>query len=384
MSAEFQPAGTIFQRFLLPGFVFKGVVIGGGYATGRELVEFFFDSGPVGALYGILLAMLIWSVVCAASFAFAHAVRAYDYQAFFGELLGPFWILFELSYLALIVLIIAVIAAAAGTTGAMLLGLPAWTGAGLLMVAIVAVCTFGSMGVERMFRVSSLVLYAIYALFVVLALTQFGDRAVDHLAGSHPGEGWSTGGLFYASYNVVGVIAVLPFLVHQRGRRDAIISGLLAGPLAMLPGLLFFLSMVAFYPAIGDEALPSNFLLAEIGIGWFTALFNIMLFVALLETGVGGVNAITDRVADAFQARRGAAFPRSGFLALSALIVFGSGVVAAQVGLIDLIAKGYGAFAYVMLAIFIIPLLTVGIWRLFTQRTAASPPADTVNSPGVI
>ena len=30
-----------FRRYLLPGFVFEAAVIGGGYATGRELVEFF-------------------------------------------------------------------------------------------------------------------------------------------------------------------------------------------------------------------------------------------------------------------------------------------------------------------------------------------------------
>lgn len=366
MNDQLRRPGNWFQRFLLPGFVFKGVVIGGGYATGRELVEFFFGSGPVGALYGILFAMLIWSVVCAASFSFAHAVRAYDYREFFRELLGPFWVLFELSYLALMILIIAVIAAAAGATGAMLLDWPGWVGAGLLMSAIVAVCTFGSAGVERMFRFSSLFLYGVYALYLVLALSRFGDRTAANLADGVPVDGWAAGGLFYASYNVIGVIAVLPFLVHQCSRRDAIISGLLAGPLAMLPGFLFFLSMIAFYPAIGDEALPSNFLLAQMGFAWFTALFNLMLFVALLETGVGGVNAITDRVADAYQARYKAEFPQLGFLALSAAIVFGSGVVATQVGLIDLIAKGYGAFAYVMLAIFIVPLLTFGIWRLWT------------------
>ena len=37
---------TRFQRFLLPAFAFKAVVIGGGYATGRELAEFFLPSGP--------------------------------------------------------------------------------------------------------------------------------------------------------------------------------------------------------------------------------------------------------------------------------------------------------------------------------------------------
>lgn len=381
MSGDVRQQGSWFQRILLPGLVFKGVVIGGGYATGRELVEFFFASGPVGALYGILLAMLVWSIVCAASFAFAQAVRGYDYRSFFRHLLGPFWIAFELAYLALIVLIIAVIAAAAGTTGATLLGWPGWVGTGLLMAAIVGVCTFGSEGVERMFRFSSLILYAIYALFVILALSQFGDRTAANLAGGAADGSWASGGLLYASYNVVGVVAVLPFLVHQRSRRDAVVSGLLAGPLAMLPGLLFFLSMIAFYPAIGEEALPSNFLLARIGLGWFTLLFNLMLFVALLETGAGGVNAITDRVADAYRARRHAPFPRFGFLALSTSIVFGSGVVATQVGLIPLIAQGYGAFAYVMLAIFIVPLLTIGMWRLSRHPGAPAEPAAVHSNP---
>ena len=368
MSEAGDQRGTWFQRILLPGFVFKGVVIGGGYATGRELVEFFFASGPLGALLGILLAMLIWSVVCAASFAFAHAMRAYDYHDFFRRLLGPLWIVFELSYVALIVLIIAVIAAAAGSTGAMVAGWPDWAGTALLMGAIVSVCTFGSSGVERMFRVSSLIVYGVYILFVILALSQFGDRAAANLQSGSVADGWAAGGLLYASYNVVGVIAVLPFLIHQRSRRDAIAAGLIAGPLAMLPGLLFFFAMIAFYPAIGEATLPSNFLLGQIGLGWFALLFNLMLFTALLETGVGGVNAITDRVADAWQARRGSGLPRIGFFALSFVIVFGSGVVATKVGLIDLIAKGYGAFAYVMLAVFIVPLLTVGMWKLWRDR----------------
>ena len=49
---------STFQRIWLPGFLFQSVIIGGGYATGRELVEFFLSSGP---LYG-LLGMLVTSV----------------------------------------------------------------------------------------------------------------------------------------------------------------------------------------------------------------------------------------------------------------------------------------------------------------------------------
>ena len=72
-----------FQRYLLPGLAFKAVVIGGGYATGRELAEFFLPSGPRGGVMGMLLAMLVWSAVCALTFMLAQATHAFDYRSFF-------------------------------------------------------------------------------------------------------------------------------------------------------------------------------------------------------------------------------------------------------------------------------------------------------------
>jgi uncharacterized membrane protein YkvI len=61
-----------FQRYLLPGFAFKAVVIGGGYATGRELAEFFVPAGPRGGLLAMALAMLLFSLVCVVTFLFAR------------------------------------------------------------------------------------------------------------------------------------------------------------------------------------------------------------------------------------------------------------------------------------------------------------------------
>ena len=34
-----------FRVYLLPGFVFQSIIIGGGYGTGRELVEWFMSQG---------------------------------------------------------------------------------------------------------------------------------------------------------------------------------------------------------------------------------------------------------------------------------------------------------------------------------------------------
>ena len=65
MGVAMTPASSRFQRLVLPGLAFKAAVIGGGYATGRELAEYFIPSGPQGGVLAILVAMLSWSVVCA-------------------------------------------------------------------------------------------------------------------------------------------------------------------------------------------------------------------------------------------------------------------------------------------------------------------------------
>ena len=360
-----------FQRFLLPGLVFKGVVIGGGYATGRELAEFFLGSGPFGGLMGILLAMIVWSVVCAATFLFSYRFAVYDYRNFFKALLGPGWVVFEIAYLALLVLILAVVAAAAGTIGAEVFGLPQIAGTLFLVVAIAATASFGNAGIEHVFKYASTFIYVTYAIFLVLALSTFGDRIMPALALDVPTTGWVTGGLTYASYNVIGAIAVLSFVTNFTRPRDAVIAGVVAGPLAMIPAIAFFLCMIAFYPEIGSVALPSDFLLTRMNAPWLQIVFQLMIFCALLETGVGIVNTLNERISGVVAAR-GGSFSPVARLAVSFAVLVGCGFVAARVGLIDLIASGYGAFGYIMLAVFVLPLLTLGVARIVQGRPQAA------------
>jgi uncharacterized membrane protein YkvI len=82
----------------------------------------------------------------------------------------------------------------------------------------------------------------------------------------------------YAGYNIIGAVVILPVARHFTSRRDAAVAGLLAGPLAMIPAMLFFVCMVAWYPQIGAEALPSEFLLQRIGWPLFHLVFQTMIF----------------------------------------------------------------------------------------------------------
>lgn len=380
MSGAAATRATWFQRFLLPGFAFKAVVIGGGYATGRELAEFFLGSGPQAGLMGMTLAMLVWSAICAGTFTLAHAIAAYDYRSFFKTLLGRFWWLFEIAYLLFVVLILAVFGAAAGEIGRALFGWPLIAGSVALAVSIVAVVTFGNHAVEGLFKYVSILLYAVYALFIVLALTTFGDRIGAALARPAPGAGlmdggWAIGGLTYASYNVVGAVVILPMMRHLTSRRDAVVAGLVAGPLAMVPALLFFLAMIAFYPGIEAETLPSDFILRQLNAPWFHFLFQAMIFAALLESSVGSVHAINERIDGVLRERRGAGLSHGARAAVAATILIGCVFVADRIGLVALIGSGYRFLAYVILAVYVVPLLLWWMVTLVRGAPRAAPAA---------
>ncbi|MFL6603475.1 MAG: hypothetical protein ACJ8R9_19400 [Steroidobacteraceae bacterium] len=362
------PPSSVFQRLILPGFALKAVVIGGGYATGRELATFFLPSGPWGGLYGMLLSMLIWSVVCALTFVFALQTRSLDYRTFFRHLLGRLWPVFEVSFALAMVVILAVYAAAAGAIGEALLGWPPFAGSLLLVVGIVVISAFGNEGVERLFKYVTYFLYSTYALFVLLSLTHFGGRIVAAFDTQAATTGWATGGLMYAGYNIFGAVVILPVVRHMTGQRDALIAGLLAGPMAMLPAILFFMCMMAYYPQITAAPLPSDYLLERLNIPVFRALFQIMIFTAVLESATGGIHAVNERVAHAYQETRGRVLPTPARLAVTCVVLVVAVFVATRFGLVALIASGYSWLAVGILTTYVLPLITLGLWRILRRN----------------
>jgi uncharacterized membrane protein YkvI len=353
---------SAFRRYLLPGLVFQSVVIAGGYGTGRELVEFFLSEGPLGGLLAIGVSTLVFSAVCMATFEFARLHRAFDYRHFFQQLLGPAWVLFEGFYLILMVIVLAVIAAAAGTIADETFGLPYALGVAVIMAAVGALVLGGSPLVERFLAGWSFVLYGLYVIFFLWCFRDFGDAIVRALPSEPAGSGWAWAGVRYAGYNLAVIPAVLITLRNHERRRDTLVAGALAGPIAIMPGLLFFLCMVGQYPAISSQAIPANYLLELLGSRTFQVAFQVVLFGTLIETGTGLLHAVNERIAGFVrdQRRQMPLWLRpavaTGFLAL--------GTALSRVGLIGLIAQGYGTLTLAIIAVYVIPVLTVGIWKM--------------------
>ncbi len=361
--------GTFFQRYLLPAFALKGVIIGGGYATGRELVEYFLSLGPLGAFLAMALATAVWTIVSALTFAFAQQTRSYDYRAFISQLLGRGAIVFEICFLLFSILLLAVFGAAAGEVGASFIGAPTLVGTLVLAAAIALVAGLGERAVELMFKYVSVFLYLVYAAFLVLALSRVGGQMNEAFAGVSIEPGWPVSGLTYGIYNIVAAIMILPVLRHLTSPRQAFVAGLIAGPMAMLPALAFLVAMIGFYPAILGETLPSDYVLQRLGSPFFRFVFQMMVFGALLESGVGVIHALNER-AVAWRQNSDPQRPVSPWfrLCLTISVLAGCMFVANSIGLVELIASGYRIMAGVFLFTFILPLLTIGAYRLWSAR----------------
>lgn len=354
---------SILQRYLLPGLIFQSLIISGGYSTGRELVEFFMLSGPLRGLSGMLVSMLIWGIVLALTFEFARIHTAYDYRTFFRHLLGKAWVLFECAFMAIAVLALAVIGAASGAIFSEMTSMPQISGTLLMMCIIGILAFYGSGLIEKVLSIWSFVLYAAYISLFILAFKSLSmdlpaDIGTDELLKPD-----LLRSLEYAGINLAAAPAVLFSLRHITKRRESIIAGLLAGIIAITPGLIFYFILLSQYPGVLELEVPLFAILRALELSGFALLFQIVIFGTYIETGIAMVHAVNERLAN-FRKEKNRDFSQAERVAVALVLLVVSIFLAATFGLVDLIAKGYGTLTYAILALYVLPLFFIGIKKI--------------------
>ena len=359
--------GSTFKRLFLPGLVFQSICVAGGYGTGRELVEFFLQFGPVGGLLGLLLpAMIVISVGSAIAYEIARMSHTYDYRKFLKVLMGRGWFLYEIAYLFTVILVLAVVTAAIGSLMSETFGIPATLGSITLLIAIAFLTFKGTKVIEGVMSVWSFVLYSVYVSIFVASMFAFGDTLSEGFAKTADSSGWFLSGFRYGSLSLSLVPAILFATAHIETRRDAMLAGLLTGPLYVVPAALFFIAMVPHYPAILDRPVPINYVLEVLDLRWLQLAFVVMLVGTFIETGSGMIHAVNERIAGVMEAADKSLSGRN-----RALIAIGMLTVAllmSRFGMIDLIAVGYGALAWAYMIILVLPLFTIGVWKVVKRN----------------
>ncbi|MHB8816135.1 MAG: YkvI family membrane protein [Steroidobacteraceae bacterium] len=352
----------------------KAAIIGGGYVSGRELEQYFGGHGTLWGLLGMTISMGVWSGVYALSLEFARVHRSYEYRSFFRRLLGPGWPVFEVAYGMLILTVLSVLTSVAGITLERVVGSPLILGEAAFMLGVAVLLCFGREPIKKFLSYWSLVLYAAFGALVFFAFWRFGRSIVDGIQNarlSQPGSAVLEG-LKYASYNIAAMTAVLFAARNVETRKEALIAGALGGPLAMLPGMAFFLAMTALDPQIHRRRVPVEYLLERLDIPALRIIFLTVMVVTLLGSAGALVHAINERVAAATELR-GRSLSGAGRAGIAGLVMVLSVCVARRVGIVALVDKGYGVMAWVFILVFIVPLFTVGIRKISRASSRESP-----------
>lgn len=351
-----------FKKYLLPGFVFQSVIIGGGYGTGREIVEYFLKFGPLGGLLGMALTTLMWSLLLALVFEFSRIFRAYNYRTFFHSLLGRFWIVFEVIYLLYMLIVLAVVGSAAGILLRDNFRIPYLVGVCMMFGAVGYLTFRGSGLIETFLSVWSFLLYGVYGMFLAVSLIKFGPEIQSQLSAGIALPGWPLGGFKYALYNLGNIAAVLFCLNHIERRKEAITAGLIGGLIGILPGVLFAVAAIGQYPLVLKAEIPAVYILNRAGVTWMLIAFQVVLLGTLIETGTAFIHSVNERIQVVLTSKGRILHRWQRPIVAFILLFIAFGV--STFGLINLIARGYGAASWGFLIVFIAPLLTAGIYRI--------------------
>lgn len=366
-----------FGKIILPAIILQSVLIGGGYATGREIVSYGAKYGAAGwiAVVGIWIGFTVMAVL---TFELARTFEVYDYKNFIKQLIGRLWPVFDLLFLVMAVLVIAIMASAAGNIMEQTVGIPYLLGVGSV-IAIVGILSYaGETLIERFKTGGTAFLYIAYLIFGVLVLSQtwgdvtavFASGNTSYVDNTNIGAVLKSG-ILYVGYNLVVFPAVFFALERQKSRREAVASGMLAGTLMTLPFALTYVAFMGFYPSesVMGASVPWLPVLNNVGGPAIIAFYGLVMGWTLVETSVGLIHALIDRLDEnigdiavgPLDGQTGLSKMQSGLLAVGVLV---GALLLSRVGIIALVAQGYTMMAYLFIALFAIPLLTVGVLRI--------------------
>jgi len=356
-----------FKVYVVPGAVFQSVMVGGGYGTGREIVEYFTSYGFLGGLLGLGIAFACMATILALTFEFARLFQVYDYRNFFKNLVGRGWVLFEALMILLFLLVLAVLASAAGNILQDNFGISYVAGLSIMLVVVGVLTFFGRDVIARVLTFWSFFLYAVFFTFFITVFSNNWAPIGEAVRHAQIIDGWWQSGFRYALYNIAAAPLLLYVARVFETRKEAIGSGVIAGAIAMTPALVFQVAFFAAYPEILEQPIPTYWMMGQLGMSVLLVVYSIMLFGTFIETGAGMLQGINERIDAYLEEKRGKGLSRATH-AMIAVSSIGVSAILSLWGITNLIARGYGSMAWGFLFVYVIPLLTIGLYRIIRLR----------------
>jgi uncharacterized membrane protein YkvI len=274
-------------------FTYAGTIVGAGFATGQEILQFFTRYGA-GATATILLAGLLFVWLGTRMMLLAGSLRAASYEDLNKHLFGPKlgeW--FSLFTLVMLFGITTVMLAGGGSVFNEHFNLSYQTG---LLITLVFAYLVIAKGLQAIVAVNSVVV-PLMILFCALVVTStIGTPGADNWLTMTSDVSalslWSAPFL-YVSYNLVTAQAVLvPLGASVADRKTIIRGGVIGGTLVAAMLVAGHFALASQMPGIAQFEIPMSRLIARLGEN-VQLLFVCVIFGEIFTTYIANVYGLT-------------------------------------------------------------------------------------------
>ncbi|MFY4776781.1 hypothetical protein [Metabacillus sp. RGM 3146] len=267
-----------FFKVLQVAFVYVGTVVGAGFATGREIVEFFTKFGPAGT-FGIVIAGILFAVLGTKMMVISSRIGAVSFKDFnlflFGKWAGSF---VNVIMLVLLLGVTSVMLSGGGAIFEERLHLPSQIGlivtAGLTMIVMMR-------GVKGLVGVNMLVVPMLLLLSLVVTVSSFWGNQLSFILDKQNiiSINWIFSSICYAAYNLALSQAVLvPLAAEVRDEKILKYGGILGGII-----LTFIMLGSHFALLMLPDVLAYDIPMAEVMKTVFSAAYYIYVLVIFGE-----------------------------------------------------------------------------------------------------
>lgn len=346
---------------------------GGGFATGNQVNTYFVNLGWTG-LISIAVLMLILMSTIGVCIAIYNKNNFSSYKEVFDYVFHPYeklTFLFELFFTVMVLMVIS--SSVSGSASAISSYFTiSYIPATIFAASIILILTI--LGADFVRKVGSImgIVILVASLLVYAVGTFYGENIFSVLYTDFKLNSLVNfpkailTGILYAGFQCVQIPGMLPCSKVLKSKEDVKKSmkiSYLINTLALVLSFNMLLSWEKYYTSIENGSiLPTLTSINAIGYNWMIVFYAIILILCLISSAVsitfGLVNRFENKniflkVKNIFLRR---------FIIAFFVIVFSSSI--STVGLTNVVKYGYGYCGYLGILTSIVPILTVGVYKL--------------------
>ena len=249
------------------GAVFIGTVVGAGFATGQEIMQFFTCFGRIGMmtllLSGVLFYLMALSVIKAAAY-----YNAYNYKELIYNIAGEkTGFVYDIMVTAFLFIGTSIMFAGSGALFRESLGLPHTLGIVVMAVLTLLIILQSLTGILRINSIIVPMLFTVIAA-VLGATVMNGDIADIGLKLSENYNGSLVKAifffLFFCCYNTFLSIGILSAIPEKIKNRSVLRTGVLLGAMGlMVLSLMLNISLTLKSPQVFDYSIPMDYITSD-------------------------------------------------------------------------------------------------------------------------